>query len=56
MGWNQVSDFIVLDPDPDPHWPNFVDPDPHSINGGPHHCPWKFSKQQNEHTVCPRSS
>ena len=33
MDWNQISDFIVLDP----HCPNFVDPDPHSINADPHH-------------------
>ena len=28
MVWNQIFDFIVLDPDPDPHWPSFVDPHP----------------------------
>ena len=29
--------FFVLDPDPDPHWPNFVDPDPHTIIADPQH-------------------
>ena len=33
---NKFCDFIVLDPDPDPHLPNFVDPDPHTINADQH--------------------
>ena len=38
MDWKQFGDFIVLDPgpDPDPHWSNIVDPDPHTINVDPH--------------------
>ena len=30
-----LKDFFVLNQDP--HWPNFVGPDPHSINANPHH-------------------
>ena len=33
----KYGDFIVLDPDLDPHCSNFVDPDPHTINADPHH-------------------
>ena len=38
MVWNQRGDFIVLDPNPDPHLSNLVDPD--KINADPHH--WRF--------------
>ena len=33
---NIFSSSLLLDLDPDPHSPNFVDPDP--INADPHHC------------------
>ncbi len=34
--------FIVKDPDPDQHCPNFEDPDPHTINSDPQ--PWGGGK------------
>ncbi len=34
--FEKLGDFIVLDPDPD--FPDLVDPDPHTINEDPH--PW----------------
>ena len=36
MFW-KFCDFIDLEPDPDPDWSNFVDPDPDTINPDPHH-------------------
>ena len=42
MGWNQMVDFIDLDPDP--HSSKFVDPDPHTINADPHH--WIFDQNE----------
>ena len=42
MFWNQFSDFIDLDPDPNSS--NFVDPDPDTINPDPH--PWLVDSEK----------
>ena len=34
----KFGDFIFIVKDPDPHWPNFEDPDPLTINTDPQHC------------------
>ena len=35
--WRFYEPVSGLDPDPDPDWTNFVDPDPDTINPDPHH-------------------